>query len=300
MEIDWTFEGTWPHPPRWFDTPDGRLHYVDVGPRAGRPIVLVHGNPSWGYLFRHFIPPLCAAGYRAIVPDHLGFGRSDKPPGAARYRVERHAARLAQLLDALDLRSATIVPHDWGGPIALAWAADHADRVARLAILDSFVHPPDAPVSLPLPLRLFRLPGLGELLVKGGHAIVRGFLLGGGVARPERLTAAVRRAYLAPHGGWAARTAILTLAREFPAGPDGRVAAFQAGVQRRAAALASRPVFIAWGGKDVVLGESVLARWRRDFPRADLLRLPEAGHFVQEDAHEVVVPALLAFLARST
>jgi pimeloyl-ACP methyl ester carboxylesterase len=295
-EIDWTFEGTWPHAPRWFETPDGRMHFVDIGPRDGRPIVLVHGNPSWGYLFRHFIPPLIAAGHRVIVPDHLGFGRSDKPTAASLCRVERHAARLASLLDSLDLRDVTVVPHDWGGPIALAWAAQYPQRVSRLALLNTFVHRPPAPVSLPLPLRLFRTPGAGELLVKGLHAIVRGFLLGGGVRRPDRLTPVVRRAYLAPHRTWGARTAILALAREFPAGPDGRVARFQGDVHRELGALASRPVFIAWAGEDVVLGEDVLQRWRQDFPRAEVLRLPEAGHFLQEDAHEQLVPALLRFL----
>ena len=76
---DWTFEGTWPYEPKWFDSPDGRMHYVDEGPRDGRPVVMVHGNPTWGYLYRNFIPALVEAGHRAIVPDHLGFGRSEKP-----------------------------------------------------------------------------------------------------------------------------------------------------------------------------------------------------------------------------
>ena len=299
-EIDWTFEGTWPHEPRWFDTPDGRMHFVDVGPRDGRPVVLVHGNPTWGYLFRNFIPPLAASGCRVIVPDHLGFGRSDKPAAAAIYRVERHAARLASLLDALDLRDVILVPHDWGGPIALAWAVTRATRVAALAILDSFVHPPIARVSLPLPLRLFRAPGAGELLVKGAHAIVRGFLFGSGVRHRDRLTPTVRRAYLAPHRSWGARTAILALARELPDRPGGRVAAFQGEVQRGLGALASRPVLIAWADQDVVFGEAVLACWRRAFPAAALLRLADAGHFLQEDAHERIVPALTAFVARTT
>ena len=82
---DWTFGGTWPYEPRWFDTPDGRLHYVDHGPRDGRPVVMTHGNPTWSYLYRHFIGALGRAGYRAIAPDLLGFGRSDKPLDPADY-----------------------------------------------------------------------------------------------------------------------------------------------------------------------------------------------------------------------
>ena len=103
---DWTFEGTWPYEPQWFDSPDGRMHYVDEGPRDGRPVVMVHGNPTWGYLYRNFIPALVEAGHRAIVPDHLGFGRSEKPRDPELYRVPRHARRLDALLESLDLRGA--------------------------------------------------------------------------------------------------------------------------------------------------------------------------------------------------
>src|SRR6185295_9900988 len=103
---------------------------------------------------------------------------------------------LAALLESLDLGHATVVTHDWGGPIGLSWATRNPQRVASLAILPSFVHPPVAPVPLPLPLRLFRLPGLGEVLVAGLNAVVRGFLFGAGVVRRERLTPTVRRAYL--------------------------------------------------------------------------------------------------------
>ena len=90
-DIDWTFEGTWPFEPKWFETAEGRLHYIDEGPRDGPPVIMVHGNPTWGYLWRNFVPPLVDAGFRTIVPDHLGFGRSDKPDNRQFYRIPRHA-----------------------------------------------------------------------------------------------------------------------------------------------------------------------------------------------------------------
>lgn len=95
---DWTFGGAWPYEPRWFDSPDGRLHYVDEGAPDGRPVVRLHGNPTWGFLYRNFIPALVEADHRAIVPDHLGFGRSDKPDAPELYRIHRHAERLEALL----------------------------------------------------------------------------------------------------------------------------------------------------------------------------------------------------------
>src|SRR5215469_18264462 len=122
VTTDWTFGGLWRFEPRWFGTPDGLMHYVDEGPRDGRPVVLVHGNPTWGFLYRNFIGPLTRAGHRAIVPDHLGFGRSDKPSDPELYRIPRHVARLDALLESLDLRDAVVVVQDWGGPIGLSWA----------------------------------------------------------------------------------------------------------------------------------------------------------------------------------
>jgi haloalkane dehalogenase len=150
---DWTFGGLWPYQPRWFETPDGRMHYVDEGPRDGRPVVLVHGNPTWGFLYRNFVGPLVEAGHRAIVPDHLGFGRSDKPARPELYRIPRHVQRLDALLESLDLHDAVVVPDDWGGPIGLSWAVAHPERVSALFILNTYAHGPRGKLKLPLPLR---------------------------------------------------------------------------------------------------------------------------------------------------
>ncbi len=297
--VDWTFGGTWPYEPRWFQTPEGRLHYVDEGARDGRPLVLVHGNPTWGYLWRNFIPPLVGAGFRVIVPDHLGFGRSDKPDDPSLYRIPRHAARFEQLLESLDLRETTVVPQDWGGPIGLAWAGKHPTRIHSLAILNTIAHRPPWDVALPLPLRLFRTPGVGEILVKGAHAFVRGFLFRAGLRHPERLGPNERAAYLAPHPTWSSRTGILVFPREIPAGPEGNVSEFLDTVHEGLMQLRSKPTFIAWAMKDIAFLPTYLEElWIPDFPNAQVLRLPDAGHYLQEDAHEEIVPALLQFLAQ--
>lgn len=295
--VDWTFGGTWPYEPCWFDTADGRLHYVDEGARNGFPVVLVHGNPTWGYVWRNFIPPLLRAGYRVIVPDHLGFGRSDKPSAPSLYSIPRHAGRLGQLLDSLDLSDAIMAPQDWGGPIGLAWAAHRPERVRALAILNTLAHRPHRRIKLPLSLRLIRRPGIGEIIVKGAHGFVRGFLFRGGLAHPERLGSTERAAYLAPHPTWSSRTGILVFPREIPVGPKGPVSEFLESVHEGLKALREKPVLIAWPMKDIAFLPSYLEEyWLADFPNARVLRLPDAGHYVQEDAHEVIVPALLDFL----
>jgi pimeloyl-ACP methyl ester carboxylesterase len=298
-EQDWTFAGAWPYEPRWFDSRDGRMHYVDEGPRDGRPVVLVHGNPTWGFLYRHFVGPLVEAGHRAIVPDHLGFGRSDKPDRPELYRIPRHVERLDALLESLDLQRATVVPQDWGGPIGLSWAVAHPERVERLFILNTYAHRPRGKVPLPVPLRLFRTPGVGEVLVKGLHAFVRGFLFRAGVAHRDRLTHEVKQAYLAPHPTWSSRTSILVFPREIPSGPDSPLAPalgeLEHGLERH---FRDRPVAFAWAMKDPAFTPQMLELWRTTFPDASVLRLDDASHYLQEDAYERIVPELLGFLDR--
>lgn len=295
---DWTFGGLWPYTPGWFDTRDGRMHYIDEGARDGSPVVLVHGNPTWGFLYRDFVAPLTNAGYRVVIPDHLGFGRSDKPGHAELYTVERHAARLDALLESLDLNQVTLVPHDWGGPVGLAWAVAHPHRIAGLFVLNTYAHRPPWKVPIPPPLRLFRAPGIGELVVKGLHLFVRGFVLRAGVAHPERLTAEVRRGYLAPHPTWTSRTAILAFVREIPTDGAGPISDFTAAIESGLHEhFQNTPVAIAWAIRDPAFTPKWLDDlWLKTFPEARVLRLPDAKHYLQEDAHERIVPALLSFL----
>jgi pimeloyl-ACP methyl ester carboxylesterase len=296
---DWTFGGAWPHEPRWFDSADGRMHYVDEGPRDGRPVVMVHGNPTWGYLYRNFLGPLTEAGYRAIAFDHLGFGRSDKPDHAELYSIRRHCERANALLESLDLRQTTVVPQDWGGPIGLWWATAHPDRVRSLFILNTYAHRPRRKVDLPLPLRLFRTPVVGEVMVKGLDLFKRVFLFRAGVVHRERLTPEIKHAYRAPHPSWSSRTPILVFPREIPSGPEGPVAdlsgEIEAGLERD---FRSKPVKIVWPMKDIAFTPEVLDElWLTTFPEAEVTRIEDAGHYIQEDAHERVVPELLEFLA---
>jgi pimeloyl-ACP methyl ester carboxylesterase len=295
---DWTFGGLWPYEPLWFDSADGRMHYVDQGPRDGTPVVMVHGNPTWGFLYRNFIPPLVDAGYRAIAIDHLGFGRSEKPDQPDLYTIRRHAERAEALLESLDLDRATVVPQDWGGPIGLSWATRHPERIRSLFILNTFAHRPRDRVKLPLPLHLFRTPLVGEVMVKGLDLFKRVFLFRAGVVHRDRLTPDVKSAYFAPHPSWSSRTPILVFPREIPSGPEGPVsdllAEIEQGLERD---FRSKPVAIAWAMRDIAFTPEVLERaWLQTFPDAEVTRLDDAGHYLQEDAHERIVPLLLQHL----
>jgi pimeloyl-ACP methyl ester carboxylesterase len=221
--------------------------------------------------------------------------------------VPRHARRVEALLESLDLRGATVVPQDWGGPIGLYWATQHPERVDGLFVLNTYAHGwrPDAlppgkdKIPLPLPIRLFRTPGIGELLVKGLDAFKRGFLFGQGLVHRERLTLVVKRAYRQPHQGWSERTPILVFPREIPVNGEGPVVEMTTEIEERLKQhFRSKPVQIMWAMKDVAFLPSYLdTLWLDTFPDARVTKLDDAGHYLQEDAHELIAPELVRFVS---
>lgn len=142
----------WPHEPRYLDIPDDqlgglRMHYVAAGPvgagAGAGPVLLLHGQPTWSYLYRHVIAALVDAGRHVVAPDHVGFGRSDKPTDRTAYTVSRHIAWIGAFVDGLDLRDVTLVAQDWGGPIGLAVVARRPERFARLVVANTVLHTVD-------------------------------------------------------------------------------------------------------------------------------------------------------------
>src|SRR3954469_22190165 len=123
--------------PRYADLDGLRIHYVDEGPSGAAPVVCFHGEPTWAYLYRKLARPLLDAGERVVAVDMPGFGRSDKPTDRGWYSFDRHCEHVARVLAGLDLREATVVVQDWGGAVGLRWAVENADRVERLAILNT-------------------------------------------------------------------------------------------------------------------------------------------------------------------
>ncbi len=134
---DYNFE------PQYHQWQDLRMHYLDEGPRDGPVMLLMHGMPTWSYLYRDMIPILCAAGYRCIAPDHMGFGRSDKPTDIHWYTIARHTEILTSLINALDLQDITLVCQDWGGPTGLAQAVYMPERFSALIIMNTWLHHPE-------------------------------------------------------------------------------------------------------------------------------------------------------------
>lgn len=264
-------------------------HYLDEG--QGRPVLLVHGNPTWSFYWRNVILPLRHR-YRLVAVDHVGCGLSDKPQ-AYDYTLERHIDNLIALADHLDLRAATLVAHDWGGAIGLGAALARPARFAALALLNTGAFPPP---YIPWRIRACRVPWLGSWGVRRWNLFARAALRMA-VAHPARMTADVRAGLLAPYDTWEHRVAIDRFVRDIPASPRHPTWETLARIERGLPQLAARPCLLVWGMRDWCFRPVCLERLRRSLPYAEVHRLAHASHYVVEDAHEEIVPILERFLA---
>ncbi len=283
------------HPGRDFDRYGLRLHYIDEG--AGDPVVMLHGNPTWSFYYRHLIDGLRDS-CRVIVPDHIGCGLSDKPDDSRYdYTLSRRVDDLDALLDHLGLdRELTLVLHDWGGIIGMTFAARHPERIARLIVSNTAAFHKPAGKSFPLALALFRDSPVGGWLVRGLNAFVRGTARIG--CKTHRLPRDVRDAYAAPYDSWGNRIAIHRFVQDIPLRPGDRSYELISWVQDRLVLLQSVPMLIAWGMKDFVFDEPVLDEWMRRFPAAEVHRFARAGHLLFEDELEAVLPLVRSFLSQ--
>lgn len=287
----------YPFLPKRFDRGGGiGLSYLDEGPADAPPVLMLHGNPSWSYYWRHLVAGL-KDGYRCIVPDHVGMGLSDKPADADyRYTLASRVEDLDRLIASLDLKGPiTLAVHDWGGMIGFALALRHPGRVARLVILNTSSFPLPESRRLMWQIAVGRIPLLGAVLIRGFNFFARG-AADLGVARP--IPSASRKALLAPYDSWANRRAVHRFVQDIPlkAGDDA-----WALVQQAEAALPSYrnvPAFIGWGLQDFVFDQDFLARFVKELPNATQKIYGDAGHYVLEDKHEELVPAIRQFLDR--
>ncbi len=261
-----------------------RLAHLDEG--DGHPVVLLHGEPTWSYLWRDTMRPLLAAGFRTIVPDHAGFGRSDKPTDVGWYSYDRHVALTTELLERLDLRDATLVVHDWGGPIGLRVAVEQPERIGRIAITDTGLF--TGRQSMSPAWEAFRD------FVAGTEDLPIGFLVRGGCHRDPGDD--VIAAYEAPFHDAAAKAGARAFPLLIPRTPEEPGAAEG---QRALDALATdaRPKLVLWASDDPVIPLATGERFAAAIGSEVAHVIPEAGHFLQEDQGELVGRLIAEWLA---
>ena len=268
-------------------------HYLDEG--SGDPVVMVHGNPSWSFYYRNLVLTLRER-YRCIVPDHIGCGFSDKP-GDERYdyTLSRRVDDLERLIDHLGLtQKITLVLHDWGGMIGMAYASRHPERIGRLVLLNTAAFHLPKEKKFPVGLKICRDTALGTLLVRGFNAFSVGASIVGCKKNP--MSEELKSAYRSPYNSWANRIATLRFVQDIPLVPGDRnydlVSEVAAGLHR----FADLPIAIFWGELDFVFDPTFLAEWKRRFPKARVKSYPDAGHYILEDMKSEVVPMIAAFL----
>ncbi len=267
------------------DLPPVRMHYVDEGPRSGPPVLLLHGEPTWSFLYRKMIPILAAAGKRVIAPDLVGFGRSDKPSRASDHTYARQVAWTASFLRALDLRDLLVFVQDWGSLVGLRLAAEEGDRFARIVVANGFL--PTARHAVPFAFRVWQTFALRSPVFPVGRIVASGCV--------TKLTRAERRAYDAPFpsraftAGPRALPRLVPTREDDPAVPANRAAWDTLGRW-------DKPLLALFGKNDPILG-------RADAPL--LAHVPGArgqpherfwgGHFVQEDRGDHLARAIVSW-----
>ena len=284
---DW--RSLYPFESRWLELPGARMHYVDEG--GGPPMLMVHGNPTWSFFWRGLVAGLRGT-QRAIAVDHIGCGLSEKPQDYP-YSLAQHSDNLVALIDHLDLQQFTLIVHDWGGAIGLGAALRRASRVGRIILFNTGAFPPP---YVPLRIRLCRTPWLGTSAIRGLNLFARAALT---MAVNERsLDSAIKRGLLHPYDSWDNRIAIDQFVRDIPFSRRHGTWAELERIEQGLPQLAHLPTAMIWGMQDWCFRPECLQRLHASFPDADVHQLPQAGHYVLEDAPETCLQYVRDFLAR--
>jgi haloalkane dehalogenase len=268
--------------PNYFDQDGLRMHYLDEG--AGDPVLLLHGEPTWSFLYRKMIPPLAAVA-RCVAPDYFGFGRSDKPTERDWYSYERHVASITRLVEHLDLRRITLVVQDWGGPIGFRFAVENTDRVARIVVMNTGIGA-RAPNEEWLRFQSF--------MRRVGTEIVAGQLVRLSLIQPtsDEIIAAYDAPFPVPESriGIVQFPELVATSADHPSGPA------MLAVRDRLREL-NRPALVLFGDGDPIFSRRAAEVMAELLPGAELDPPVEgAGHFLQEDRGELLGARIAAWL----
>ena len=290
------FRHLYPYPSNYIDVNGLKYHYLDQG--KGDPVVMVHGNPTWSFYFRNLVNELSTQ-FRTIVPDHIGCGLSDKPDiNQYDYRLKSRIDDLESLLDHLDLKeNISLILHDWGGMIGMAYALRHPKRMGRLIIMNTAAFLPPKGKPLPMRLRLVRnVKPLAIVALQGFNLFALSALY---LASHKGLDKDVKSGLIAPYNSWKNRIATLKFVQDIPVGRNDPSYDLVKHADENLHQLSHIPMLICWGKRDVVFDTDYLAEWRRRFPGARVHSFSNAGHYVLEDEPKEIAVLVNNFLQKS-
>jgi haloalkane dehalogenase len=286
VKPSWLSSGLYPFEPRFFDTAAGPVHYVDEG--EGKPLVFIHGNPSWSFEFRAIIKALRNE-YRCVAIDHLGFGLSGKNPVPQECHPKRHAARLGELISHLKLEDVTLVMADWGGPIGLDFAVQRSDLVSGLVLFNTFAWPVnDDPHFKKFSRIMASVPG--QLLIRYANIFVN-VVLPRSVAVKAALTPDVMKHYRGPMATPTDRTASAALPGYILAGGP-----WLYEIWRHRDRFAEKPALVIWGGSDIAFREKEFEVWKATLTNGTFHFHRNVGHLVAEEIPDASIGHIRDFL----
>ncbi len=289
------FRHLYPFQSRFMDIGGLKYHYIDEG--RGEPIVMAHGNPTWSFYYRQLINSVSER-YRAIAPDHIGCGLSEKPDSKTYdYKFKNRVDDLDVLIENLRIkRKITLVLHDWGGFIGMAYALRHPERLGRIILMNTAAFLPPAGKPIPMALQLIRsLKPLAALAIQGLNLFALGALVKNshkGLARD------VKAGLIAPYNCWKNRIATLKFVQDIHLSDKNPTFKLIQTLDQSLKLFVNIPMLICWGKHDFVFDDDYLTEWQRRFPNAEVHRFPDAGHYVLEDVPEQVIPLVEDFLKR--
>ncbi|MCA9173097.1 MAG: alpha/beta fold hydrolase [Planctomycetales bacterium] len=290
MAVSESWRAEYPFASHHLDVDGVGLHYIDEGPGdQGRPLLMVHGNPTWSFYWRHLVQGLRDK-HRCVAVDHIGCGLSDKPQDYE-YTLRRHTDNLSQLIESLDLRDVTLLAHDWGGAIGLGALMAAPERFRHVILFNTGAWPPH---FVPLRIRACRTPLAGRIALRGLNLFARAALT---MAVERPLSSAARAGYLAPYDSWAHRVAVWRFVRDIPLTRRHPTWETLARLERQLPDWI-QPVDLIWGMKDWCFDPSCLERFQAIWPQAQSHPLPQAGHYVVEDARDEILELLKDRLSR--
>lgn len=280
----WLDRSLYPFEARYFESPSGKMHYVDEG--EGEVIVFVHGTPAWSFLYRDFIKEL-SANHRCIAIDHLGFGLSEKPLDFVG-TPQAHAENLALLLESLNLDNITLVVHDFGGPIGLPFAIAHPEKVKHVVMFNTWLWETKHDPQIQKVDKILN-GGMGRFLYLHLNFSPK-VLLKKAFHDRKKLNKAIHRHYKKPFPNKNSRFGLLNIGKSLLGSSD-----WYESQWKQVGKIKDKPFLVLWGMKDSFIGEKNLNKWEETLGNAEVLRL-EAGHFVQEEKFEESLAAIRRFL----
>lgn len=276
-----------------------RMAYLDEGSPTARPVLLLHGNPTWSFLYRDFVNPLVEAGYRVIAPDGIGSGYSEKPRLDSAYSLAHHIADLVALIDGLDLQGFAVVGQDWGGPQGVGAALQRLDRLAALTLMNTWLFTDVCGPfhASPLPWTTWHAPLIAQVFMKRFKIVSR---LGVSLVTKRGLSHEELRAYQHVYDEPETDTVTLAWPRTIPLEPGDRGWADMKMIQDRLPELSGTPVQLIWAPGDQVFPIEYSNRLKELIPHAEEpILFDRAAHFLQDDRGPDIVKEIVTFLDRT-